>query len=184
MAYLLNACESGDLDAVRAEIDRGVDPNLQWHDPARAYRHGKSALMWAARFGHVQIVDFLIQQGADINFVHKRVGNALHYAAFHGQTEIGALLIANGLDVDSREPLWQQTPLHVAASNLKLQFTQMLIEHGADLNAKDHIGLTPLDCASLYSDTRTADLIDQSGGKYGRFGNKTNVTEPSPKNAS
>jgi len=174
MIDLLSACESGDLDAVHAEIDRGVDPNLRWDDPDRAYRHGKSALMWATRFGHIQIVDFLIQRGADINFVHKLVGNALHYAAFHGQTKIGALLIANGLHVDSRYLMSQQTPLHVAASNLKLEVAQMLIEAGADVNAKDHVGITPLDCASLHRDTGTVDLIRQSGGQHGRLGNKTN----------
>lgn len=177
MAHLLTACESGDIDAVRAEIDRGVDPNLRWHAPNHAYCHGRSALMWATRFGHIQIVEFLIQCGADIHYVHNYVGNVLHYAAFHGQTEIGGLLIGHGLDVDSRDSMWQRTPLHVAASNLKLEFARMLIKANADVNAKDHVGITPLDCASLYEDKRTFDLIRQSSGKHGRLGAKSTKSE-------
>lgn len=166
---LLSACESGDVSAVRTVIELGVDPNTWWNDPNHAYRHGKSAVMWATRHGHIQIVQILIQCGADIHYVSKRDGNALHYAAFFGQTDIGALLIANGLSVDSRDPMWQRTPLHVAASNLRLGFAQMLIDAGANINALDHFGITPLDCASLYADTRTAELIQRSGGRHGRF---------------
>lgn len=175
MADLFSACESGDIDAVRAQLDRGVDPSLRWDDPSRAFRHGKSALMWATRFGHLEIVDLLIQRGADIHFVHKLVGNVLHYAAFHGQTKIGALLISHGLHVDSRDLMWHRTPLNVAASHLKHEFARMLIGAGADVNAVDLAGITPLDCASLYQDTTTADLIRQSGGKHGRFGDETNA---------
>ncbi len=182
MATLLTACESGDIEAVRAEIDRGVTPDLCWDDPAHAYCHGKSALMWATRFGHIEIVDFLIQRGANIDFVHPRVGNALHYAAFHGQTRAGALLIARGLAVDSRDLSLQRTPLHEAASNLKFDFARMLIEAGADVNAKDFVGITPLDCASLYVDSRTADLIRQSGGRHGRFGDKATDMETESQN--
>jgi ankyrin repeat protein len=179
MADLLSACESGDIDSVRAAIDCGIDPNLQWDDPARRYRHGKSALMWPARFGHFEIAKFLILCGANIEFNHKFCGTALHYAAFHGQTAIGELLIASGAAIESLDST-QETPMHTAAANLKLEFVRMLIAAGANVNARDFVGITPLDCASLYADQRTFKLVRESGGIFGRFGDKSNDRRTAP----
>ena len=57
------------------------------------------------------------------------------------------------------------TPLHVAASRGDTAAAETLIDNGADVNAKDVIGSTPLFLATLNDHTDTAKLLIERGGK-------------------
>lgn len=108
--------------------------------------------MWATRFGHLDIVRFLVDHGADLSYSLEWTGNVLHYAAFFGETAIGAYLLTCGMDIESRDRPRDRTPLHVAGGQMKYEFGRMLIQNGANVNAKEVGGFTPLDSASLYAD--------------------------------
>uniref|UniRef100_A0A3Q2FWA7 Uncharacterized protein n=1 Tax=Cyprinodon variegatus TaxID=28743 RepID=A0A3Q2FWA7_CYPVA len=49
-----------------------------------------------------------------------------------------------------------QTPLHFAASEGLLESTEILVKAGADLLAKDKMGLTPLDMAHIWCHRKVA----------------------------
>jgi ankyrin repeat protein len=57
------------------------------------------------------------------------------------------------------------TPLHVAASKGDTAAAEMLIDKGADVNAKDVIGSTPLTLATFNDHTDMAKLLIERGGK-------------------
>jgi ankyrin repeat protein len=57
--------------------------------------------------------------------------------------------------------------LHYAAANGHKEIAELLITKGADVNAKDEDGGTPLDVAISFRQTETADLIRKHGGKTG-----------------
>lgn len=57
-------------------------------------------LIGAAEKGHVQLVDLLIQSGADVNLVSCDGQTALTQAAKYGHTECVALLVKSGADVN------------------------------------------------------------------------------------
>ena len=56
------------------------------------------------------------------------------------------------------------TPLHSAVREGHKEVIELLIAKGADVNAKDDDGTTPLDMAD---DKETADLLRKHGGKTG-----------------
>ena len=57
--------------------------------------------------------------------------------------------------------------IHEAAMQRNLEAVKQHIAAGADVNAKDVNGYTPLDWAIFNKDTETADLLRKHGGKTG-----------------
>jgi ankyrin repeat protein len=80
-----------------------------------------------------------LSNGSDGNQVF-----ALHIAAHHGKSEIVALLIENGIDINAKaERNWNA--LHIAADCGQADVARLLLASGADINAKESgTGATPL----------------------------------------
>ena len=57
--------------------------------------------------------------------------------------------------------------MHRAASRGHKEIAELLIAKGANVNAKDVVGITPLDQAITFGSPKTADLIRKHGGKTG-----------------
>ena len=68
---------------------------------------------------------------------------ALHYAAREGRTGVVALLLGNGARIDDPEANGV-SPLLLAIMNDHAKTARYLIEHGANINAEDWYGRTPL----------------------------------------
>ncbi len=56
--------------------------------------------------------------------------------------------VCNGGEINRAEGSKNQTALHIAAGENRLKIAQFLIEHQADINARDNMGLTPLHWAA------------------------------------
>jgi ankyrin repeat protein len=100
----------------------------------------------------------LLEGGADPNLLDGPVPyHPLDYAALHGRADMADLLIAFGANMNAKDNLRGETPLHYAiaacqfAPHGHLEVAQLLIERGADVNVKDDNGLTPLDYAKRYA---------------------------------
>ena len=120
----------------------------------------------AAFFGHWKVCDFLINQGADVNYhVDKTNETPLHNAlAKAGRPYyfyVVKLLVEKGANVNAKTipnmetgafmrdvRTKRETPLHRAAAYADEQTIQFLIENGADKEAKDANGNSPLSWAS------------------------------------
>lgn len=67
------------------------------------------------QLGNEKVVDMLIQNGANINFVAKDGATPLHAAAENGYENITNTLIQNGANINARNKLGF-TPIHLAAA--------------------------------------------------------------------
>merc|ERR1719221_191688 len=81
-------------------------------------------LHFAALEGHVQVVEFLLDQGVDGEATIVSYTSPLHLAALNGHSEVAALLLKRGADAEAvslaechnaYNPPPQQRPLHLAA---------------------------------------------------------------------
>ena len=90
----------------------------------------------------LELMDWLIAQGADINVKDEYDCTPLHYHAKVNNVERVALLLERGADIEAQDK-YENTPLHFAEYNAEV--AQLLIEKGADVNAKDDRGNTPLE---------------------------------------
>ncbi|KAI0272290.1 ankyrin repeat-containing domain protein [Gloeopeniophorella convolvens] len=144
-------------------LDRGADVN------APDDFHG-SVLQKAVSNGRLDIVQLLLNHGADVNVK----GGTLQEAASKGNRDIVLLLLDHGADVNAKGGLYGGSALQEAASNGNLDIIQLLLDHGADVNVPGgHYGSAlqgaasngKLDIVQLLLD-RGAD-VNTPGGFYG-----------------
>ena len=110
-------------------------------------RKGQNALMWAAAEGHSDVVDLLINSGADVKLASVAGFTPLIFAAQKGDTHSVASLLAAGLDPNYLLPN-KTSVLQVAVLGGKYPVAALLIDKGANVNVADTSGNTPLHIAS------------------------------------
>ncbi len=180
---LFAAIDGGDLVEVRAMISG--DPALAGaRDPA-----GVSASLHARYRGRSDIADALFAAAVnpdifDCAAAGSLVGatrcvdatptaakafstdgfTALHLAAFFNRSEVAALLIERGADVDAvaRNPM-KVRPLHSAATMRAGAVVAALLAHGADPNAPQEQGATALMSAAASGDAASVVALLKHG---------------------
>ena len=90
------AASTGDLQAIKRYIKEGRDVN------ALDKTFQISAMSWGALHGQTEVVQFLIENGADVNVKSGDGATPLHSAAFLGRTDVTKLLLENGADIKAR----------------------------------------------------------------------------------
>ncbi|XP_032684367.1 acyl-CoA-binding domain-containing protein 6 [Odontomachus brunneus] len=92
----------------------GKEPRLsEWMDDI-----GLLPIHWAADRGHVEILKFLVEQGADLNSLDLEEQTPLHYAACCGHVEAVRYLLSIGADT-SRKNGDGMTPKDIAIDSTK-----------------------------------------------------------------
>ena len=97
----------------------------------------------AAEFDRVDVVQWLIEMGEDVNCKNPSGRAPLHCAAL--SADITGMLLDAGARV-TEEDEDGKTPLHVAAAGLNVTVVRLLIKSGASVDASDNRGFTPLHC--------------------------------------
>ena len=153
---LFQACDAGNFDEVQTLLNKFflVRPNINAQAP-----DGYRPLVWALRKGHKNIVQLLIESGADIDAKDKYGQTDLYKALQVGQTEIAKQLIEVGADAKA-EDKFGNTALHIAsdAENVKL-----LIANGADVNAIDEHGFSVISGAAIHGYTKKIKILLDNG---------------------
>ena len=102
---------------------------------------------FAAGYNNLEVAEFLLERGADVNAQDKGGLIPLHNASSYGHLDIAALLIKYNTVVNATDK-WGFTPLHEAAQKGRTQLCALLLAHGADPFLKNQEGQTPVDLAS------------------------------------
>ena len=132
-----------------------------------------SPLYVAARYGHTNIAQHLIELGANVNGMCRGT-LPLHIAVEKGHTELALSLIKHGASIDQRDAD-QKLPLHVAVEHDHTELTRSLIEHGASLDIENRFGNTPLCLAMKHCHSEVALLLIQHGALVNQQGSSGNI---------
>ena len=189
------AANKGNIEAVKQHLAAGVNVN-------KKDQLGETPLHSAAKEGHMQIIELLITKGADVNAKDNQDWSSFHFAAYFGNKETVELLIAKSADVNAKDDEGE-TPLDRAIEWGEPEIADLLRKHGgktaeklnvlidaaekgnieavkqhlaagADVNAKDVDGGTPLHEAAVNGHKEIVKLLIAKGAdvnaKGGRWG--------------
>ena len=157
--------EAKDLDALKAvfnECELNAYDRRSFNKPALSFYDVPLELM-----------DWLIAQGADINVKDEYDRTPLHYHAQVNAVERVPFLLEKGADIEAIAE-YDETPLH--AAGYFPEVTALLIAKGANVKAKDDMKHNPME-AMLYSvqsidvskAAKTAELYLKAGLKPTKF---------------
>jgi len=129
----------------------------------KSFGIGETPLHWAARYGQKEVVELLLDQGADPDIAELERGSTpFTEAAIHNHAEIVKLMVARGVDVD-RRLFYGNTVLHIKAKTGDIELVDLLLSLGADINAKNNKGQTPLHIAVLAQQQKFVELMIDKG---------------------
>lgn len=84
-------------------IVNGADPHTHTHTFAEYAQNGNTPLHMGSAYGRTDVVQFLVDQGVEINATNKYGETALFYACYRGYADIAAFLIEQaGCDLEIR----------------------------------------------------------------------------------
>ena len=119
---------------------------------------GESPLMLASLKGQLELVEYMVKKGADVN---KPGWTPLHYAATNSHLSVIRLLLENHAYIDAESPNGS-TPLMMASMYGSLAAVKLLLDEGADPLLKNQQGLTALQFAQRANRLEAAELITKS----------------------
>ena len=105
-------------------------------------------LILASQQGRSDVVDFLIEQDADLDVIDEYGNNALWAACYAQNSDCIAALIDAGVDMNFQYLASGATALIFAASSGREAVVGQLLAAGADPTLKTHDDFTALDLAS------------------------------------
>ncbi|CAD5117061.1 DgyrCDS5882 [Dimorphilus gyrociliatus] len=141
--------------------------NLRRSQISRRDRDGYSPLLFAAEFGHAEVIHTLMRRGASLKDTEKNDRNAIFLAAQEDQMDALKALM-NYLDeenvIDDGDR-YSNTALHAAAEKGFLRCVKLLLENNADIDAKNEEEQTPLHLAAKAGKTNVVRELVRVGGK-------------------
>ena len=113
-----NAAREGNIEAIKQHLAAGTDLNKT--------KRNVTPLHTAAEYGHKEIVELLITNGANVNAYGLSNGlTPLHVATIRGHNQVAELLITGGANVNAKSDV-DKTPLDWAVIKKKTEAANLL----------------------------------------------------------
>ncbi|XP_004597553.2 ankyrin repeat and SOCS box protein 9 [Ochotona princeps] len=134
---LFNACVSGSLACVNLLLQHGASPQPK-SDLA-------SPIHEAAKRGHVECIESLVAHGGNIDHNISHLGTPLYLACENQQLACAKKLLESGANVNQGRGL--ESPLHAASVASSVELVRLLLDFGANPQAKNAEGKRPAELA-------------------------------------
>lgn len=120
------AAYGGHLEALKWLAEHSESPKDALTHSKRQY--GRSPIHWAAQMGHSEIVQYLIEQGANVDEIDDEKYSVLDFAAYSGNPDVVKILLNRAADPGRRGP-GGNTPLQLAIGNGKWDNVRSLLDN-------------------------------------------------------
>jgi len=160
-----SAAARGDIEAIERMVSSQFSIDTGDYD-------GRTALHLASAEGQLDVVDFLIAKGANVDVVDRWGVGPLQDAIENKHDHIIERLVEAGARVNPAAVISQ---LCQAASDGALRYVQRLIKGGGDITLGDYDGRTPLHLAAAGNHVEVAKYLIEQGADVNavdRFGGR------------
>ena len=155
----------GNVEIVRLLLDHGADLEANAEgDMGEKPLHKVSYGKYRSEEDGVRVAQLLLERGVDVNSRRNDRRTPLHIASYLGKFGIVQILIGQSAEVDAVDDCGK-TPLHdlsrgrYESEEDGVRIALLLLDHGADVNAKSRTGDTPLTFASRSERPKLAELF-------------------------
>ena len=155
----LAASEAEELSSAQLLLDHGANIHLQ-------NNKGHTALHVASQRGRLDFMGLLLSRDAIVDIPDNDGFTPLHLVIPKVERKAADLLREHHARIDLRNDIGQ-TALHRASECGDLLFMEAALAYGADVNARDNGGLTPLDLAISKLEEPAAQLLTNHGAIIG-----------------
>ncbi len=164
---LFSALDENNEKKIIELVNKGANVNAK-------DRSGDSILMMAVYYGSPKLVNFLIEKGADVNYIFYDENYGLHensnaiksayYAGKTGRMDLVKLLLEKA-DINLQDKDGG-TLLMWAAKRGYTNMLKILLQKGAKLDIKDRIGWNALEWACWSGEREAVKLLREAGAKW------------------
>jgi serine/threonine-protein phosphatase 6 regulatory ankyrin repeat subunit B len=137
-------------------LELGADVNL------KSLLDGYNAIMCASRKGYRDIVELLLDRGANIHEKNNKGINALMCASSEGHKDIVELLLDRGANIHEKNNNGINALIYASSKGHK-DIVELLLDRGADIKEKDCVGSNALLYASYYGHRDVVELLLDQG---------------------
>ena len=139
---VLECSKNGYLERIRDYLEKApidLRPEINCRD-----KEELTPLHHATIWNNIEVVDYLLRNGAFVDSRDRKMLTPLHHSAIHGRLEIMKLLLDSGAEKDAKSN-FDLTPLHFGVTHGYFEIVKHLIGCGAKVDIKNINGETPLD---------------------------------------
>lgn len=140
------------------------DPNLSWQGRCPT---NLTSLHIVASFGIQSLVEYYLDQGAQIDARDSMGMTALHYAAGYGHIEVVRLLLDSGATIGIRDQ-WGYSPLARAVRRNEVSVSRLLLENGSDPGFTSYDGESTISIAADRGHEEVLELLADRGTDHVR----------------
>lgn len=149
------ACSRGHLPVVVHLLDSATERSAYLE--ARDW-YEETPLFDSVLGGHLNVAEYLIDEGAGFQLQNKYERSPLHTATYNNKEDPAHLLLNRGANLEIRNNRGM-TPLHLAAEAENAEVLGCLLELRADITSKDCEGKTPLHIAAKHEQAGIVDIL-------------------------
>lgn len=121
--YLIDGASMNILSDVIRAVEHGADIN---------FGGDKKALHYAIMHENIDMIDFLVKKGADLNYTDMFGSSYLHWASKYNKSLSVQYLLDKDVDINAVNGHgW--TSLHIAIQRKQLKSIEILLKYGADV---------------------------------------------------
>ncbi|RUM74670.1 MAG: ankyrin repeat domain-containing protein [Sulfurovum sp.] len=182
MNRLIEAIENDNLVAIKklcnddidltTPIDMGAEYGLDETDET-------TILFYTIRkYGSIEALEILLEHGVDIREIDPDGLSALDVAIKFKREDVIKLCIDKGIDINETHRQSGITPIILASCFNNTSIVELLLSHGADINAQDSGGMSAKDYAKKLGQKKMLEFLEERGAKHNLYQESQSTATP------